>query len=711
MNTRFGSFGLAAFCVLAALHAAAASATPETRRSTTGLVPLGPDDSGRTVISGVPWTPIQAGEKVIYGTDDRMDVYQESNPTIKAWAGSVCALLSTSELTASGGGWHIVTSAYRSNGLPPCAGEPFANQPTAAFCTGFLVGPDIVATAGHCFNANDYSSVRFVFGFEMTNATTPNIDVTADQVYTGTVLLGHQLNQSTGLDYSIIQLDRVVTAPGAVPLAIHRTGDVPVSTAVGVIGYPSGLPKKVAFGATTHVIDNTATGYFVANLDTYAGNSGSPVFNAATGVVEGILVRGNTDFNANGGCFVSSVMPDSTTAAEEVSKASTFAQFVPELDGKGALSLDHSVYSCTGTVGILLTDTNAAGTTQQVTVTSGAGDTETVTLTQTAANSHKFTGSIPLGSAPAAAQNGTLSIADGTTITVLYHDQNTGAGAQQDITVTAQADCAPPVVSALTFTTISPTSVSVQFQTNETASGVIAYSATACHDPAASIGTTASGTNHSTVLTGLAPNASYLASISSADAVGNSTVSDNGGSCYAFTPNIGADPVIDGGFELGNPNPVWTQDSTAYGSVICNGDCLKPGESYGPFAGTWWAWFGGVEGAAEDDYAEQSVTVPVAASAVLSFQLQIPIAHVPGYLRVLMDGTQLFQVTQADAAAYAAYTPVSVSVSGYADGTAHLLRFEGQGLLYTAPHNLTATGFVRVDNWQQVADYFAVVEG
>ena len=39
----------------------------------------------------------------------------------------------------------------------------------------------------------------------------------------------------------------------------------------------------------------------------------------------------------------------------------------------------------------------------------------------------------------------------------------------------------------------------------------------------------------------------------------------------------------------------------------------------------------------------------------------------------------------------------------------NLLRFEGQGLLYTAPHNLTATGFVRVDNWLQVAEYFAGV--
>jgi 5'(3')-deoxyribonucleotidase len=37
----------------------------------------------------------------------------------------------------------------------------------------------------------------------------------------------------------------------------------------------------------------------------------------------------------------------------------------------------------------------------------------------------------------------------------------------------------------------------------------------------------------------------------------------------------------------------------------------------------------------------------------------------------------------------------------------NLLRFEGMGLLYSAPHNLDATGFLRVDNWEEVALYFA----
>jgi len=40
------------------------------------------------------------------------------------------------------------------------------------------------------------------------------------------------------------------------------------------------------------------------------------------------------------------------------------------------------------------------------------------------------------------------------------------------------------------------------------------------------------------------------------------------------------------------------------------------------------------------------------------------------------------------------------------DQPKNLLRFEGQGLLYSAPHNLAATEFVRVNNWQEVDEYF-----
>jgi 5'-nucleotidase len=41
------------------------------------------------------------------------------------------------------------------------------------------------------------------------------------------------------------------------------------------------------------------------------------------------------------------------------------------------------------------------------------------------------------------------------------------------------------------------------------------------------------------------------------------------------------------------------------------------------------------------------------------------------------------------------------------DQPRNLLRFTGEGLLYTAPHNLPVTGFFRVNNWLEVADYFS----
>jgi 5'-nucleotidase len=40
------------------------------------------------------------------------------------------------------------------------------------------------------------------------------------------------------------------------------------------------------------------------------------------------------------------------------------------------------------------------------------------------------------------------------------------------------------------------------------------------------------------------------------------------------------------------------------------------------------------------------------------------------------------------------------------DQPRNLERFMGQGLLFSAPHNLAVTGFVRMENWACVGDYF-----
>jgi 5'(3')-deoxyribonucleotidase len=40
------------------------------------------------------------------------------------------------------------------------------------------------------------------------------------------------------------------------------------------------------------------------------------------------------------------------------------------------------------------------------------------------------------------------------------------------------------------------------------------------------------------------------------------------------------------------------------------------------------------------------------------------------------------------------------------DQPLHFRRFQGEGILYSAPHNLGVTGYRRVDNWRQVAELF-----
>lgn len=40
------------------------------------------------------------------------------------------------------------------------------------------------------------------------------------------------------------------------------------------------------------------------------------------------------------------------------------------------------------------------------------------------------------------------------------------------------------------------------------------------------------------------------------------------------------------------------------------------------------------------------------------------------------------------------------------DNVRHFERFSGQGIIYTSPHNINETGYVRVNNWQEVKHYF-----
>lgn len=268
---------------------------------------------------------LKSKQKVIYGTDDRQDLFQVIDQAALRDADSVVALFAEADVRNNGDGTSTLLTSNFGATLNLCAGERFRDQPVGAFCSGFLVGPDLVATAGHCIDTGNVTQVLFVFGYRMTDANTPPQLIDNDEIYRGAEIIGHQLTED-GADWALVRLDRTV-ANHAV-CTIRRTGKIADGQAVHVIGHPSGLPAKYAPGA--QVRDNAPLDFFVANLDTYGGNSGSPVFNADTHVVEGILVRGETDFVSNGSCNVSLVCPSTGCRGEDSTRTTEFATQVPE---------------------------------------------------------------------------------------------------------------------------------------------------------------------------------------------------------------------------------------------------------------------------------------------------------------------------------------------------------------------------------------------
>src|SRR4029077_7415432 len=146
-------------------------------------------------------------QKTIYDHDRRLD-YPEfaSNGDYARVAESVAAFISPDQYHIDGKELRITAkslSATRS----VCSDQPYSGQPAASFCTGFVVGPDVVATAGHCIKDN-WKSSRIVFGYRMLqNGSLSSISTT--NVYAPTLILAQKV-EGGGEDYAMLRVDRVM---------------------------------------------------------------------------------------------------------------------------------------------------------------------------------------------------------------------------------------------------------------------------------------------------------------------------------------------------------------------------------------------------------------------------------------------------------------------------------------------------------------------
>lgn len=277
-----------------------------------------------------PDTPEDKGQsvqtRVIYGDDNRLDLYQVQNPLHITKAASTAALVNNYRILSAGGDDFIVQSEKFQDAYRLCDDEPFAKQDVAAFCSGFFVGQDVMVTAGHCIRTQgDCEDTTFVFDFAMRSPQSSPTRVQSKQVYRCKSLVKAEVT-SNGVDYAIVRVDRPVTDRS--PLAVRTSGAITPGTPVFVVGHPAGLPTKVAGGSQVRSVED---GFFVANLDTYGGNSGSAVFNESTGTVEGILVRGEADFKLRNGCRVSNVCENQGCRGEDVTRMDRVARLLSDM--------------------------------------------------------------------------------------------------------------------------------------------------------------------------------------------------------------------------------------------------------------------------------------------------------------------------------------------------------------------------------------------
>lgn len=229
----------------------------------------------------------------IFGVDDRIMISPQTRDYSLARSTAV-AVLNTLINETSSARYEILTDSTKDF---LCKDEKFYNKPSLSYaCSGFLVAPDLLVTAGHCMT--NIEEVRNEKGLYCESYSSWVFDYAADskgQVNTTSIPADNHYKckqivyaiSDKENDFALIQLDRPVK--GRKPLKLSSS-EISGLESLKMIGHPLGLPSVLSKNARV-IKNDLKKKSFVTTLDAFVGNSGSAVFNQNNEVV-GILISG-----------------------------------------------------------------------------------------------------------------------------------------------------------------------------------------------------------------------------------------------------------------------------------------------------------------------------------------------------------------------------------------------------------------------------------
>lgn len=185
-----------------------------------------------------------------------------------------------------------------------CPEQAFYEQPIVGTGTAFIFSAQSMITAKHVFERSlkDYI---VIFGYNVVQANgVVEVFFDKNNLYYPVSIIA----SADDLDVVEFEVDRPFDRP-ALEWENSFKALKSATNEIYMIGHPCGLPMKVALNAT--IEKNPHLQYFYTTLDSYQGNSGSPVFNFYTHKVIGVLVSGEKDYKFNGNCYYRSncIMP------------------------------------------------------------------------------------------------------------------------------------------------------------------------------------------------------------------------------------------------------------------------------------------------------------------------------------------------------------------------------------------------------------------